>query len=344
MMSLVARWGGELKAARPIMQLGVILLVLVVLASPLAVEAQPHTKIWRIGYLSIAQVGFDKSWVDAFRERLRELGYTEGQNLVIEQRHAAQRPERISDLATELARLRVDAIVAYGTLAIEAARMATSEIPIVFTVAADPVGSGYVATVARPGGNVTGPSNFHADLVAKQLELLKEAAPAASRVAVLVNLAIPHGLLQLKNIQAVAPSLRAMVMPTDVRGPGEIEHAFVTIVKARADALLIVPDPTWFLGHQRRIAQLALKNRLAAISTVREWADAGGLLSYGANFHDQWRRAANYVDKILKGAKPGDLPVEQPMKFDLVINLKTARALRINMPRSLLLRADHVIE
>lgn len=321
-----------------------ILAVVAVLTQPIAIEAQQAGKIARVGYLSTSSSEGDKTWVAAFRQRLRELGYIEGQNIVIEQRHAAQRPERLSELAAELARLRVDAIVVYGTPAIEAARRATNEIPIVFTVAADPVASGYVATLARPGGNVTGPSNFHADLVGKQLQLLKEAVPAASRVAVLLNRAIPHSLLQLESIQAAAPSLRATVFAADVRRPGDIDQAFVTIGKERADALLIVPDPTWFLGHQSRIAQLAIKNRLATISTVREWADAGGLLSYGADFHDQWRRAANYVDKILKGAKPAELPVEQPTKFDLVINLKTANMLGFTIPQSLLLRADHVIE
>jgi putative ABC transport system substrate-binding protein len=191
---------------------------------------------------------------------------------------------------------------------------------------------------------VTGPSNFHAYLVAKQLQLLKEAVPGASRVAVLLNRATPHSVAQLENIQGAAPSLRVTLLPADVRAPADIDRAFVKLSRERADALLIVPDPTWFLGHQRRIAQLALEHRLAAISTVREWADAGGLLSYGADFHDQWRRAANYVDKILSGAKPADLPVEQPTRFELVINLKTARTLQLTFPQSLLLRADHVIE
>ena len=324
-------------------RLGVLAVALVLVSQTTAVEAQPAGKVARIGYLSTSSSEGDRAWVAAFRQRLRELGYIEGQSIVIEQRHAAQKPERLSELAAELVSLHVDAIVAYGTPAIDAARRATREIPIIFTVTADPVGSGYVATLARPGGNVTGPSNFHAALVAKQLQLLKEAVPAASRVAVLLNPSTPHSVAQLENIQAAAPSLRTTIVPAHVRGPADIDEAFVKIGKERADALLIVPDPTWFLGHQRRIAGLALKNRLAAISTVREWADAGGLLSYGADFHDQWRRAANYVDKILNGAKAAELPVEQPTKFELVINLKTATLLQLAIPQSLLLRADHVI-
>jgi ABC-type uncharacterized transport system substrate-binding protein len=261
-----------------------------------------------------------------------------------EQRHAAQRSEQLPELAAELVRLNVRAIVVYGPPAILAAKNATSTIPSIFTVSADPVGAGYVASLARPGGNITGLSDFHGGTVTKRLELVKEVAPAASRIAVLLNPGTPTALLQLKSIQAAAPALGVTAFSVEVRGPRDIDRAFVTMGREGSDGLIIVPDPSWFLGHQKRIAQLALNSRLPAISTVREWADAGGLMSYGTNFHDSWRRAATYVDKILKGARPADLPVEQPTKFELTINLKTAKALGLTIPPSLLLRADHVID
>ena len=300
--------------------------------------------IARIGYLSTSSVEADKSWVLAFRQKLRELGYVEGQSIVIEQRHAAQRPERLPDLAAELVRLNVKAIVVYGPPAILAAKDATTTIPIIFTVSADPVGAGFVASLARPGGNVTGLSDSHADTVAKRLELIKEIAPATSRVAVLLNPTNPTALAQLASIQAAAVAIRVTAFSVEVRGPEEIDRAFVTIGKERPGGLLMIPDASWYLGHEKRMAGLALKYRLPAISTVKTWAEAGGLMSYGANFHDSWRRAATLVDKILKGASPAHLPVEQPTTFELAINLKTARALGLTIPSSLRLRADHVVD
>ncbi len=326
------------------MHLGALVFVLALVAPAVPAQAQRIETIPRIGYLSTSSVEADKSWVLAFRQRLRELGYVEGQSIVIEQRHAAQRSERLPELAAELVRLNVNAIVVYGPPAILAAKNATSTIPIIFTVSADPVGAGYVASLARPGGNVTGLSDFHAGTITKRLELVKEIAPAAARVAVLLNPANPTALRQLESIQAAALALGVKAFSVEVSAPRDIDRAFVTMGKERSDGLIIIPDPSWFLGHQKRIAELALKYRLPALSTVKTWADAGGLMSYGTNFHDSWRRAAAYVDKILKGANPADLPVEQPTKFELAINLTTAKALGLTIPPSLLLRADHVID
>jgi putative ABC transport system substrate-binding protein len=319
------------------------------LAAPLASEAQPAGKVVRIGYLSLQREDGrdgDQSWVAAFRKRLRDLGYVEGRNVAIEQRHAAGRADRLPELASELVRLKLNVLVVFGLSAlIDAGWKAPDTLPIVFTIDPDPVGRGLVASLARPGGNVTGLSDAHADLVPKRLELLKEAAPSAVRVGVLFNPASSLGPAQLKTAQAAAPALGMTVLPVEVRGRGrqDIDRAFETMGKERFTGLLILGDPTVGV-HRSRIVELAVKSRLPAVSTLREWAEAGLLMSYGTNFHDLWRRAATYVDKIVKGAKPGDLPVEQPTKFDLLINLKTAKALGLTIPSSLLLRADQVIE
>jgi putative ABC transport system substrate-binding protein len=316
------------------------------LAAPRAAEAQPAGKVVRIGYLSLQREEGDTSWVAAFRQGLRELGYVEGRNVAIEQRHAAGRSERLPELASELVSRKVDVLVVYGLWAlIEAGWKAPGALPIVFTVDPDPVGRGLVASLARPGGNITGLSDTHADLVPKRLELLKEAVPSAVRVGVLFNPASPLGPPQLKTAQAAAPALGMTVLPVEVKGRGrhDIDRAFETIEKERFTGILVIGDPTIGI-HRSRIAELALKSRLPAVSTLRESAQAGLLMSYGTDFHHLWRRAATYVDKILKGTKPGDLPVEQPTKFELVINLKTAKVLGVAIPRSLLLRADQVIE
>jgi ABC-type uncharacterized transport system substrate-binding protein len=328
------------------MHLGALALVLPLLAGPFVAEAQPAGKVQRIGYLSLQRAEGDKSWVAAFRQGLRELGYVEGQNVVIEQRHAAGRSDRLPELASELVRLKVDVLVVYGLGAlIEAGWKAPGTLPIVFTVDADPVGRGLVASLARPGGNVTGLSDSHADLVPKRLELLKEVVPSVVRVGVLLNPASPIAAPQLKTAQAAAPTLGLMVLPVEVKGRGrdDMDRAFATMGKERLGGLVVLGDPTIAI-HRNRIAELAVKSQLPAISTVRESAEAGLLMAYGTNFHELWRRTATYVDKILKGAKPGDLPVEQPTRFDLVINLKTAKALGLTIPPSLLLRADHTIE
>jgi putative ABC transport system substrate-binding protein len=328
------------------MQLGTLALLFTLLAGPLGAHAQPVEKVARIGYLSLQREDGDRSWVAAFRQGLRELGYVEGRNVTIEQRHAAGRAERLPGLATELVQLRLDILVVYGLWALsDAGWKPPTALPVVFTVDPDPVGRGLVASLARPGGHITGLSDAHADLVPKRLELLKEAAPSAVRVAVLFNPDSPLGPRQLKTAQTAAPALGMTVLPVEVRGRGRdaIDQAFETIAKERSSGVLIIGDPTVGV-HRHRIAELAAKRRLPAVSTLRDTAEAGLLMSYGADFHDLWRRAATYVDKILKGAKPGDLPVEQPTKFSLVINLKTAKAPGLTVPSSLLLRADHVIE
>lgn len=319
-------------------------LALILVAPALAAEAQDAGKVWRIGYLAAGPVELDRSWLAALQQGLRDLGYVEGKNIVIERRHAAGRVERLPELIAELVRLKVDVFVVYGSPAIDAAKKATSTIPIVMTVHADPVGAGLVASLSRPGGNVTGLSDLHAGTVTKRLELLKEAVHMASRVAVLLNPTNPTSVLQLKDLQAAAPALGVTVLSLEVKGPADIDRAFATIGKERLAALLVLAEPTVIGAHRRQIADLAVKRRIATIGTVREFADAGFLMSYGTNFHELWRRAATYVDKILKGANPGDLPIEQASKWELVINRKTATALGVTIPPSVLLRVDHVIE
>jgi putative ABC transport system substrate-binding protein len=314
------------------------------LAGPLAAEAQQATKVWRIGYLSVSQIEFDESWVGAFRDGLRKLGYVEGQNLTIEQRHAAGHSERLPELTTELLRLNIDVLVVYGAWL--QPKTLPSMIPIVFTVAPDPVREGLVTSLARPGGNITGLSDVHADLVPKRLALLKEVVPSASLVAVFFDPGSSEALLQMAAVQATARTLGLTVLPVEVKGSesSDIERAFAAIAKERrTGALLVIAEPA-IASHRKRIAAFAIKKRLPVIGTVRRWAEDGFLMSYGTDFHDLWRRAATYVDEILKGAKPGDLPVEQPTKFELVINLKTAKALGLTIPPSLLQRADQVIE
>src|SRR5262249_32547475 len=309
-------------------------------------HAQTAEKVARIGYLSLQREDGDQSWFAAFRQGLRELGYVEGKNVLIEQRHAAGRADRLPGLASELIRLKPDVLVVYGLWELNAAGWKPpGALPVVFTVDPDPVGRGLVSNLAHPGGNVTGLSDAHADLVPKRLELLKEAAPATSRVAFLFNPASPLAPRQLKAAQAAAPALGMTVLPVEVRGRERhaIDAAFETIAKEHATGVLIIGDPTVSV-HRRQIVEHAAERRLPAVSTVREWADAGLLMSYGTDFRDLWRRAATYVDKILKGAKPGDLPVEEPTKFNLIVNLKTAKAMGLTVPPSFLLRADQVIE
>ncbi len=312
------------------------------LLAPLAAAAQQARKVPRIGYLADSSVESEKRNLAAFQQGLRELGYVEGEHIVIEQRLTAGRSERLPELAAELVRLKVDVLVAGGGPAAFAAKKATSTIPIVVH-AADPVGTGLVARLAHPGGNVTGLSDLHSDLVPKRLELLKELVPMASRVAVLLNLANPECSLQWKDLQAAAPALGVTGLPLEVRGPDDIDRAFTTMRKKRAGALLVCGD-RMLATHKSRIFELAVKSRLSAIYTNRRWVDAGGLMSYGANFDVLYRRLATYVDKILKGAKPADLPVEQPTRFELVINLTTAKALGLTIPQSILIRSDQVIQ
>jgi len=320
-------------------------LTLGTLSAPLAVDAQQPGKVWRIGSLGMGHIPVPVSnpiW-DAFLQQLRELGYVEGQNIVIEYRSAEGRAERLPDLAAELVNLKVDVIVAGGTPPPLAAKHATRTIPIVMAAAGDPVGSGLVASLARPGGNVTGLSTFTPELAGKRLQLLKEVVPGVSRVAVLWNAANPYAALVTRETEAAARKLGVQVQSLEVRGPDDFEHALPAAIRGRAGALIVVDDPLTFL-YRMRIADFAARNRLPAMYGFREYAEAGGLMAFGANLADLYRRAATYVDKILKGAKPADLPVEQPTKFELVINMKIANALGLTIPQSVLVRADEIIQ
>jgi putative ABC transport system substrate-binding protein len=319
--------------------------VLLLLAAPLAVEAQPAAKVPRIGWLPVNLASAPIN-LEPFRQGLRDLGYVEGRNLVIETRDAEGRLERLPALAAELVALKVDVIVAPGTPQALAAKNATRTIPIVFVGAADPVTDGLVTSLARPGGNATGSSNFAPELVGKRLELLKQAVPGGSRVAVLWQ---PGGSAEraekdmLKEAEVAARALGVRPQFVEARGPADFDRAFSEMIRARAGALTVLASGM-FNTERRRLVDLAAKNRLPAVYPWREAVDAGGLMSYGPNIADLNRRAATYVDKILKGAKSADLPVERPTKFEVVINLKTAKALGLTIPPSLLARADQVIE
>jgi len=319
-----------------------VLATLILISAHLA-EAQQQKKVPRIGFLESGGAERTKSRLAAFEQGLRELGYVEGKNILIEQRYAAGQFEKLPELAAELARLKVDVILAGGAPAAHAAKEATTTIPIVMGNAADPVGTGLVISLARPGGNITGLSDFFAGVITKRLELLKEVVPSASRVAVLLNPANPTNPLQLKMIQDIAPALGVTLLPLEAKKPEDINRAFTTMKKERAGALIVMGDPM-FGTYPRRIRELAVKGRLPAIHGGRGAVDAGGLMSYGTNFEDLYRRAATYVDKILKGTKPADIPVEQPTKFELVINLKTAKQIGLTIPPNVLARADKVIK
>ena len=274
---------------------------------------------------------------------MREHGYIEGQNIAVEYRFASGRVERLPELAAELVGLKLDAIVTPGTAPALAAKQATSTIPIVFAGVGDAVGAGLIANLARPGGNITGLASINAELGGKRLELLKEVVPKASRVAFLYNPADQSNVLVLKQLQQAAPALGLILQPLEVREPGEFEGAFAAMTRKRAQALFVVAG-VLTLEHRKTIVDLAAKSRIPTIWGHRQFVEVGGLMSYAVNFYDQVRRAATYVDKILKGAKPADLPVEQPTKFELVIKLKTAKALGLTIPPSLLGRADEVIQ
>ncbi len=313
----------------------VLILALGILLAPLAAHAQQPGKVPRIGYLSW---GFNQVLADAFLQGLRERGYVEGQSIAIEYRHGTT--DQLPDLAAELVRLKVDAIAAVGTPAALAAKQATSTIPIVITLVADPVSSRLVTSLARPGGNVTGLSVL-APVSAKGLELLKEIIPRVSRVAVLMDPTNPAQVFLKNEVDAAANVLRVKVQRLDIRTGADLDGAFAAARRERAEAFLVFPlQPP---GLQR-IVEFAVKNRVPTLMSFKEGVEAGGLMSYGANFPDEVRRTGIYIDKILKGAKPGDLPVEQPTKFELVINLKTAKALGLTIPQSVLIRADEVIQ
>jgi ABC-type uncharacterized transport system substrate-binding protein len=310
-------------------------------------EAQQPKKVFRIGYLSSADLVTDSARAEGLRLALLELGYVEGQNIAIEYRFAEGRRDRESGLAAELVRLKVDIIVvATGDVAIQAAKNATETIPIVMMgQGTDSVRAGHVESLARPGGNVTGLTNFGRELGGKRLELLKEAVPKLSRVAVLYDPAIPGSLHEVKELlPADARALKLTIQPWDIRAVDDFEKLFAALNKQRPDGLYSFGGGPVMRPNRKRIAGFALKSRLPSVSTSEEFVDAGGLMSYGADDADSYRRVAIYVDKILKGAKPADLPVEQPTKFDLVINLKTAKEIGVTIPQKLLARADRVIK
>jgi putative ABC transport system substrate-binding protein len=312
------------------------------LAAPLAAEAQPAGKIPRIGFLFYGAPG-PSAEIDAFRQGLRELGYIEKQNIAVEYRFAGGQVERLPELAAELVRLKPDVIVTPATPPSLSAKQATRTIPIVFAAVADPVGAGLIVDFARPGGNITGVASISAELGGKRLELLKGVAPKAARVAVLYNPGDRANVLVLKQLQEAAPALGLTLQPLAVRGPGEFNGAFVAMTREHVPALFVAAGVLTF-EHRKVLVDLAAKSRLPAMWGHRQFVDAGGLMSYAVNYYDQVRRAATYVDKILKGAKPGDLPVEQPTTFELVINIKAAKDIGLTIPQSVLGRADQVIE
>ena len=314
------------------------------LVAPLAAEAQEAGRIHRIGYLTVPSRATAQGVADRFQRGLHDLGWIKGQNVTVNYRFADSNVDRLPDLATELARLRADVIVAGANAAVLAVKNATRTIPIVMFLAVDPVGSGFVASLARPGGNITGLTvTAGEELYGKQLQLLKDAFPRISRVAILLNRAAPTYARASREIEVAIRALRLHQQIVEVAGPGELDDAFSSLAADHPDALFVPIDSMFY--HQRaRLAGLALKSRLPAMWGLKEHAEAGGLLAYSTDLGDLARRAAAFVDKILRGAKPGDLPVEQPTKFELVINLKTAKALGLTIPPSLLARADQVIE
>ena len=307
-------------------------------------EAQQAANIPRIGFLSPSSLSEPRTprFLDAFRQGLRELGYVEGQNIAIESRWAEGKYDRLPGLATDLVRLKVSVIVTYGA-AIQYAQQATGTIPIVMAVVIDPVAAGFVASLARPGGNMTGLSSMAPELVGKQLELLKEVVPKASRVALLGNPANAGNAQQVRHAQDAARGLGVRLQLVEARSPSEIDSAFSAMTTERAGAVIVLAD-SMLLDHRTRIADLAARRRLPTVSTWVDHLEAGGLMAYGPSVSDRFRRAATYVDKILKGAKPADLPVEQPTKFELMINLRTAKALGLTIPPSILARADQLIQ
>jgi putative ABC transport system substrate-binding protein len=310
-------------------------------AHGLSAEAQ-QKKVARIGFLSATSPSSLSARAEAFRQGLRELGYVEGQNIVIEWRFAQGNPDQVPRNAADLVRLKVDVIVTGGSTDTRAAKGATSTIPIVMAQESDPVGSGFVASLAQPGGNMTGLSTLSPELSGKQLELLKEIVPKFSRVAILGNSTEPGNAQSLRETQLAAGGFGIQLQYLEVQGPEDIETAFSAIKRERANAFIVLRNPVTGT-HREHIVKIAAKSRLPAIYANRESVELGGLMFYGANIPDNWRRAATYVDKILKGAKPANLPVEQPTKFEFVINLKTAKQIGVTIPPNVLARADKVI-
>jgi putative ABC transport system substrate-binding protein len=319
------------------------MLAVALLAAPLAAEAQQGAQLPRIGYLGTSSASLEPELVKAFRQGLRDLGYVEGQNIVIEFRWAEGNYHRFPDLAADLVRLKVDVILTAGTPGALAAKRATQTIPIVMAVTGDAVEAGLVATLARPGGNLTGLSTMATELEGKRLELLREVRPGLTTVAVLLNTANPYSAIAWNQTQVSAKALGLRLQPVELRGPEEFKAAFAKVARQRPQAITMVADRS-LLAHRTQILDFAAKERLPGMYPYRDLVVAGGLMSYSPSYEDLFRRSAAYVAKILKGAKPADLPVEQPNRFELVINLKTAKALGLTIPPSLLQRADEVIQ
>jgi putative ABC transport system substrate-binding protein len=319
------------------------LLTTILLTTVSIAEAQQPTKVPRIGFLSAFSGSSLSARIEAFRQGLRELGYVEGKNVVIESRYAEGRLDRLTDLAAELVRLKVDVIVTGGPSPTRATKEATVTIPIVMALDNDPVGSGFVASLARPGGNITGLATLSPEISGKQLELLKEIVPRLSHVAVVGTSSNPGNAQMLKETELAAGAFAVQLHYLDVEDPKDIETVFRAASKGRADAVLVLPNSV-LLSQRAQLADLAAKNRLPAVYGQPEYVDAGGLMFYGASITEMFRRAATYVDKILKGAKPADLPVEQPTKFEFVISLKAAKQIGLTIPPNVLARADRVIK
>jgi len=318
------------------------LLITVLLSTAPPAEAQQPAKVHRIGVLAAVSLSTISARIDAFRQGLHEVGYVEGKNIVIEYRFAEGKLDRLSELAAELVRLKVDVIVTAGPTSTRPAKEATSTIPIVMGQDPDPVGNGFVASLARPGGNITGLSTLSPEISGKQLELLKEIVPRLSRVAVLGISTQPGNAQLVKETELAAGALGVQVQYLDVQNPKDIEAVIRAASKGRADAVLVLPNPV-LISQRAQIVNLVARSRLPAIYPYREFVDDGGLMTYGMSFIDLYRRAATFVDKILKGAKPADIPVEQPMKFELMINLKAAKQIGVTIPPNVLVRADRVI-
>ncbi len=320
-----------------------ILFLVVLLDVAVIAEAQPLTKHSRIGFLNVGTPATSPARQEVFRQGLRDLGYLEGKNIVIEWRYAEGKPDRLPAIAADLVRLKVDVIVTGGGISTRSAKDATVTIPIVMTQDIDPVGNGFVASLARPGGNITGLSTLAPEISGKQMELLKEIVPKFARVAVLGTTTNPGTAQALKETELAAGAFKVQLQYLDVLGSKDIDTGFQTASKARADAVLVLISSV-LNTHRAPVVNLAVKSRLPVIYPFPEFVEAGGLISYGVSFADLWRRAATYVDKILKGAKPVDLPVEQPTKFELIINLKAAKQIGLTIPPNVLVRADKVIK
>ena len=325
------------------MKIGGVGLTLALLLAPLASDAQQTGTVYRIGFLGNSTAALEANLVGPFREGLRDLGYDEGRNVLIEYRWAEGKYERFPALIAELIALKVDVIVTAGTPATLAVKKATTSVPLVMVAVGDPVGTGIVASLNRPGGNITGLTSISPELEGKRLELLREVVPKLSRVAVLWNPVSPFQVIAEKEVRAAAQVLRMNVLSLGVRTPEELKDALAAIARERPGALLVLADRL-FLHNRARIMEFAAQNRLPGVHAYRELVEAGGLMSYGPSYAGMHKRAATYVDKILRGASPADLPVERPATFELVVNLKAAKALGLTMPQSVLLRATEVIQ